>query len=249
MRLELTTFRLWDWRAAYCANEAAVGDKWTLFFWGKCCRCEILLNSLTQQNINVFLKLLWCSFKSTVPRVRLELTTFRLWDWRAAYCANEAAVGDKWTLFFWGKCCRCEILLNSLTQQNINVFLKQLWCSFKSTVPRVRLELTTFRLWDWRAAYCANEAAVGDKWTLFFWGKCCRCEILLHSLTQQNINVFLKQLWCSFKSTVPRVRLELTTFRLWDWRAAYCANEAAVGDKWTLFFWGKCCRCEILLNC
>ena len=27
---------------------------------------------------------------SKVPRVRIELTTFRLWDWRAAYCANEA---------------------------------------------------------------------------------------------------------------------------------------------------------------
>ena len=33
-----------------------------------------------------------------VPRVRIELTTFRflfgqfgLWDWRAAYCATEAA--------------------------------------------------------------------------------------------------------------------------------------------------------------
>ena len=181
--------------------------------------------------------------------MRLELTTFRLWDWRAACCANEAAVGDKWTLFFWGKCCRCEILWNSLTQQNINVFLKQLWCSFKSTVPRVRLELTTFRLWDWRAAYCANEAAVGDKWTLFFWGKCCWCETPLNSLTQQNINVFLKLLWCSFKSTVPRVRLELTTFRLWDWRAAYCANEAAVEVKWSPFFWEKCCSCVCIELC
>ena len=28
--------------------------------------------------------------KKNVPRVRIELTTFRLWDWRAAYCANEA---------------------------------------------------------------------------------------------------------------------------------------------------------------
>ena len=27
---------------------------------------------------------------SKLPRVRIELTTFRLWDWRAAYCANEA---------------------------------------------------------------------------------------------------------------------------------------------------------------
>ena len=25
-----------------------------------------------------------------MPSVRVELTTFRLWDWRAAYCANEA---------------------------------------------------------------------------------------------------------------------------------------------------------------
>ena len=25
-----------------------------------------------------------------LPPVRLELTAFRLWDWRAAYCANEA---------------------------------------------------------------------------------------------------------------------------------------------------------------
>ena len=29
-----------------------------------------------------------------VPPVRLELTTFRLWDWRAADCAKEAAVGN-----------------------------------------------------------------------------------------------------------------------------------------------------------
>ena len=28
--------------------------------------------------------------KNGLPRVRIELTTFRLWDWRAAYCANKA---------------------------------------------------------------------------------------------------------------------------------------------------------------
>ncbi len=28
--------------------------------------------------------------KHNLPRVRIELTTFRLWDWRATYCANEA---------------------------------------------------------------------------------------------------------------------------------------------------------------
>ena len=29
--------------------------------------------------------------KNNLPPVRLELTAFRLWDWRAAYCATEAA--------------------------------------------------------------------------------------------------------------------------------------------------------------
>ena len=34
-----------------------------------------------------------------MPRVRLELTAFRLWDWRAAYCATEAGNGwRKWSL-------------------------------------------------------------------------------------------------------------------------------------------------------
>ena len=28
--------------------------------------------------------------KNDLPRVRLELTAFRLWDWRAANCATEA---------------------------------------------------------------------------------------------------------------------------------------------------------------
>ena len=32
----------------------------------------------------------WQAGKKKMPRVRIELTTFRLWDWRAAYCANEA---------------------------------------------------------------------------------------------------------------------------------------------------------------
>ena len=48
--------------------------------------------------------------------VRLELTTFRLWDWRAAYCATEAArmlgnlmlyillAPDVFRLFFYKPC-------------------------------------------------------------------------------------------------------------------------------------------------
>ena len=35
------------------------------------------------------------SFSLKMPRVRIELTTFRLWDWRAAYCANEASMQIK----------------------------------------------------------------------------------------------------------------------------------------------------------
>ena len=31
-------------------------------------------------------------YLKTLPCVRIELTTFRLWDWRAAYCANKANV-------------------------------------------------------------------------------------------------------------------------------------------------------------
>ena len=38
-------------------------------------------------NFEFFVFLYWCK---TLPRVRIELTTFRLWDWRAAYCANKA---------------------------------------------------------------------------------------------------------------------------------------------------------------
>ncbi len=29
-----------------------------------------------------------------MPPVRIELTTFRLWDWRATYCAKEAFTLD-----------------------------------------------------------------------------------------------------------------------------------------------------------
>ena len=38
--------------------------------------------------------------------------------------------------------------------------MKNLWVlKWKNNdLPRVRLELTAFRLWDWRAAYCATEA-------------------------------------------------------------------------------------------
>ena len=48
-----------------------------------------------------------------------------------------------------------------------NIFLLKLFSAFEfnyyllkksKDLPPVRLELTAFRLWDWRAAYCATEA-------------------------------------------------------------------------------------------
>ena len=36
--------------------------------------------------------------KKKLPPVRLELTAFRLWDWRAAYCATEASLS--WLFLF-----------------------------------------------------------------------------------------------------------------------------------------------------
>ncbi len=40
----------------------------------------LVINSTEQTN----------NMKKVMPRVRIELTAFRLWDWRAAYCATKA---------------------------------------------------------------------------------------------------------------------------------------------------------------
>ena len=42
---------------------------------------------------------LYSSGEKFMPPVRLELTAFRLWDWRAAYCATEAIL----TMGNWGQ--------------------------------------------------------------------------------------------------------------------------------------------------
>ena len=46
---------------------------------------------------------------------------------------------------------------NNNNNNNKNIFWRKKK-KRKKTVPPVRIELTTFRLWDWRAAYCAKEA-------------------------------------------------------------------------------------------
>ena len=89
-----------------CLHEANLFAKeialcLALYIWKLCCVNQ-------DKNFHSFLKLLAIRFlirlkliakssitfrchKKWLPRVRLELTAFRLWDWRAAYCATEAS--------------------------------------------------------------------------------------------------------------------------------------------------------------
>ena len=53
--------------------------------------------------------------KKDLPPVRLELTAFRLWDWRAAYCATEAC--EENSMY-----CRKNFILESGCCQAVNFF-------------------------------------------------------------------------------------------------------------------------------
>ena len=52
------------------------------------------------------------------------------------------------------------------------------------------------------------------------------------------------------KIFMPRVRLELTAFRLWDWRAAYCATEAGwkLNGHFCIFWSRKLIMLQLILN-
>ena len=52
----------------------------------KLCKPSGKLSKFVHQSLTVKRR----TTKKVVPPVRIELTTFRLWDWRAAYCAKEA---------------------------------------------------------------------------------------------------------------------------------------------------------------
>ena len=79
-------------------------DKVPAEIWPTCCFCESLrFFAISCVSVN-FMYIWWkaqfsqCTMclphyhrlLKELPRVRIELTTFRLWDWRAAYCANKA---------------------------------------------------------------------------------------------------------------------------------------------------------------
>ena len=65
-------------------------------------------------------------------------------------------------------------------------------------------------------------------------------DILPFSSVQVHISITLMSSWITFhlvwhqNIALPPVRLELTAFRLWDWRAAYCATEADASCKFLL---------------
>ena len=46
-----------------------------------------------------------------------------------------------------------------------------------------------------------------------------------HNLIEINQNTW--KIYFFISKNLPRVRIELTAFRLWDWRAAYCATKAS----------------------
>ena len=110
-----------------------------------------------------------------LPRVRIELTTFRslwrlclwLWDWRATYCATEAAkktcirkiwfLSVEWNRSFGnfitaicarrrslGVCTKHKTVQNAKLRLFIHVV--ELTIMYRKDLPRVRIELTTFRL-------------------------------------------------------------------------------------------------------
>ena len=85
-------------------------------------------------------------------------------------------------------------------------------------LPRVRIELTTFRLWDWRAAYCANEAQL---FHVFI-------EMNFHGCHWNDVNTSTWLTFYIFRNSLYLLALELTfdkrgqvhvegNTRLWIW--------------------------------
>ena len=87
-------------------------------------------------------------------------------------CCNLSIIFQYFSLWFW--CLGCSkfkikvrskalpgfqiIHYNILTNNKTSSSGPHGFCQLAKLMPRVRIELTTFRIWDWRAAYCAIEA-------------------------------------------------------------------------------------------
>ena len=143
----------------------------------------------------------------------------------------------------------------------------------KKIAPNVGLEPTTLRL---RVSCSTDWASRATRFFLIFWitnvrKLSIRSEFLLHCITLEKkystgpenqvlfatgAKTFLdrhkerKKKRNADKKVVPPVRIELTTFRLWDWRAAYCAKEASAGlthvrGYLSYFFLCELTHCEV----
>ena len=69
---------------------------------------------------------------------------------------NTICYAVVWRWFFASTARKKRQTMVRYEKDNFNTYYFQYWK--KKIMPRVRLELTAFRLWDWRAAYCATEA-------------------------------------------------------------------------------------------
>ena len=86
------------------------------------------------------LGLCWVTFpsehlrKKRLPPVRLELTAFRLWDWRAAYCATEAR-------------CQCK----KLTFTVLGAWFSMVKCIFQRLISKQSI--------IWKKVFTCNASA------------------------------------------------------------------------------------------
>ena len=73
-----------------------------------------------------------------LPRVRIELTAFRLWDWRAAYCATKA---------WWTETKMCIIALSKIVTTNtLNISGTREKFTMKVYPSTWRIEFTTVNM-------------------------------------------------------------------------------------------------------
>ena len=80
-----------------------------------------------------------------LPRVRIELTTFRLWDWRAAYCANKATwIWTPHSCFFLAFVC-FNVVFPPLIFDNVIHFGLSFWNRLKPSVKFMDKRTLVFR--------------------------------------------------------------------------------------------------------
>ena len=203
--------------------------------------------------------LLW----QKVQQVRIELTTLRLWDLRAAHCAVVAVsfMVNQWSYWSLVRC--CGIPENHCCQAIVCAAFGWLWFFASSLYHRDKSatsedrthDLKIMRLTRCRLRHCR----------CLLYGASVKllepCTLMRHSgitlLSSYRLCCFWLALVFPLLSVllwrkVRQVRVELTTLRLWDLRAADCAIVAVSfilhqWSYWSLVRWcgipeNHCCQ-------